>query len=33
VCDADPRLAKHESPRQVAGGSISENILSASSSR
>lgn len=26
-CDADPRLQKHESPRQVAGGSISENIL------
>jgi len=27
VCDADPRLAKHASPRQVAGGSIRENIL------
>jgi hypothetical protein len=27
VCDADPRLAKHSSPRQVAGGSIRENIL------
>jgi hypothetical protein len=27
LCDADPRLAKHESPRQVAGGSIRENIL------
>jgi hypothetical protein len=27
VCDADPRLAKHESPRQVAGGSLEENIL------
>ena len=27
VCDADPRLAKHASPRQVAGGSIEENIL------
>jgi len=27
LCDADPRLQKHESPRQVAGGSISENIL------
>ena len=26
-CDADPRLAKHASPRQVAGGSIRENIL------
>ncbi len=26
-CDADPRLMKHASPRQVAGGSISENIL------
>ena len=27
LCDADPRLAKHASPRQVAGGSIRENIL------
>ena len=27
VCDADPRLAKHTSPRQVAGGPLSENIL------
>lgn len=27
VCDADPRLAKHESPRQVAGGPLVENIL------
>jgi len=27
VCDADARLAKHASPRQVAGGSIRENIL------
>jgi len=27
VCDADPRLQKHASPRQVAGGSIEENIL------
>lgn len=27
LCDADPRLKKHESPRQVAGGSIAENIL------
>jgi hypothetical protein len=27
VCDADPRLPKHASPRQVAGGSIRENIL------
>lgn len=27
VCDADPRLAIHASPRQVAGGSRAENIL------
>jgi len=27
VCDADPRLVKHASPRQVAGGALSENIL------
>jgi len=27
VCDADPRLAKHSSPRQVAGGPLAENIL------
>ena len=27
VCDADPRLAKHASPRQVAGGPLVENIL------
>jgi hypothetical protein len=27
VCDADARLVKHASPRQVAGGSIEENIL------
>jgi hypothetical protein len=27
LCDADPRLAKHASPRQVAGGAIAENIL------
>ena len=27
VCDADPRLAKHASPRQVAGGLIEENVL------
>src|SRR4029079_18995014 len=27
VWDADLRLAKHASPRQVAGGSIEENIL------
>ncbi len=27
VCDADPRLAKHESPRQVASGSLQENVL------
>jgi hypothetical protein len=27
VCDADPRLMKHSSPRQVAGGPLTENIL------
>ncbi|MDB5948077.1 MAG: hypothetical protein JWQ33_3103, partial [Ramlibacter sp.] len=27
VCDADPFLAPHASPRQVAGGNLSENIL------
>jgi hypothetical protein len=27
VCDADPRLQKHASPRQVAGGSLAEDIL------
>jgi hypothetical protein len=27
LCDADPRLAKHSSPRQVAGGPLVENIL------
>ncbi len=27
VCDADARLAKHASPRQVAGGPLSEDIL------
>jgi uncharacterized tannase-like protein DUF6351 len=27
VCDADPRLPKHASPRQVAGGPLAENIL------
>ncbi len=27
VCDADPKLAIHSSPRQVAGGSRAENIL------
>ncbi|HEX4235770.1 MAG TPA: DUF6351 family protein [Caldimonas sp.] len=27
VCDADPRLPKHASPRQVAGGALTENIL------
>ena len=27
LCDADPRLAKHSSPRQVAGGALTENIL------
>jgi len=26
-CDADPRLPKHSSPRQVAGGPLTENIL------
>ncbi|MFI4932202.1 MAG: DUF6351 family protein, partial [Burkholderiales bacterium] len=27
LCDADPHLAKHASPRQVAGGPLTENIL------
>ena len=27
LCDADPRLARHSSPRQVAGGPLAENIL------
>jgi hypothetical protein len=27
VCDADPRLPKHASPRQVAGGPLAENVL------
>jgi Tannase-like family of unknown function (DUF6351) len=27
VCNADPRLMKHTSPRQVAGGPLAENIL------
>jgi len=27
LCDADPRLVKHASPRQVAGGPLAENIL------
>jgi uncharacterized tannase-like protein DUF6351 len=27
VCDADPRLPKHASPRQVAGGPLVEDIL------
>jgi hypothetical protein len=27
LCDADARLQKHASPRQVAGGSLEENIL------
>jgi hypothetical protein len=27
LCDADPRLMKHASPRQVAGGALAENIL------
>ncbi len=26
-CDADPRLPKHSSPRQVAGGPLAEDIL------
>jgi hypothetical protein len=26
-CDADPRLMRHASPRQVAGGPLVENIL------
>ena len=26
-CDADPRLVMHASPRQIAGGSLQENIL------
>src|SRR5262249_76501 len=27
VCDADPALVPHSSPRQVAGGPIAENVL------
>jgi hypothetical protein len=27
MCDADPRLKAHSSPRQVAGGPVAENIL------
>jgi hypothetical protein len=27
LCDADARLAKHASPRQVAGGPLAENVL------
>ncbi len=27
TCDADPRLAKHSSPRQIAGGPLAEMIL------
>jgi hypothetical protein len=27
TCDADPRLPKHSSPRQVAGGPLTENVL------
>ena len=27
LCDADPRLKSNSSPRQVAGGSLSENVL------
>jgi len=27
LCDADPRLMRHESPRQIAGGPLAENIL------
>jgi hypothetical protein len=30
LCDADPRLMKHASPRQVAGGALTENILKCS---
>lgn len=30
LCDADPRLMKHASPRQVAGGPLTENILKCS---
>jgi len=26
-CDTDPRLVKHQSPRQVAGGPVAEDIL------
>ena len=33
VCDADPRLQKHASPRQVAGGRSRRTSSSASSSR
>jgi hypothetical protein len=27
LCDADPRLMKHSSPRQVAGGPLTEDVL------
>jgi hypothetical protein len=27
TCDADPGLVKHQSPRQVAGGPVAENVL------
>jgi hypothetical protein len=27
VCDSDPRLAMHSSPRQVAGGPLTEDVL------
>ena len=27
TCDADPRLVPHASPRQIAGGPLTENIL------
>jgi hypothetical protein len=27
LCDADPRLARHASPRQVAGGPLTEDVL------
>jgi hypothetical protein len=27
VCDADPQLRPHSSPRQVAGGPVAENVL------
>jgi hypothetical protein len=27
VCDSDPNLVPHSSPRQVAGGPVAENVL------